>query len=104
LARGADTLILGCTHYPFLASLNRDVVGNDIVLVDTGAAVARQLQRRVLNERPLRVEFNDAARNSSGTKTGAQFFTSDEPFQASRIISALWGERVNVELLPQEYL
>jgi glutamate racemase len=104
LARGADTLILGCTHYPFLASLIRDVVGNDIVLVDTGAAVARQLQRRVLNERPLRVEFNDAARNSSGTKTGAQFFTSDEPFQASRIISALWGERVNVELLPQEYL
>src|SRR5574340_1219720 len=49
LARGADTLILGCTHYPFLAPLIRDVVGTDIALIDTGAAVARHLQRRIRN-------------------------------------------------------
>ncbi|PIV92140.1 MAG: glutamate racemase, partial [Gallionellales bacterium CG17_big_fil_post_rev_8_21_14_2_50_54_146] len=42
LERGADTLILGCTHYPFLSPLIRAVVGDNIALIDTGAAVARQ--------------------------------------------------------------
>jgi glutamate racemase len=50
LARGADTLILGCTHYPFLVPLIREVVGEKITLVDTGAAVARELKRRVESE------------------------------------------------------
>ncbi len=54
IARGADTLILGCTHYPFLAPLIREMVGDGIALVDTGAAVARQLQRRIEAELPER--------------------------------------------------
>ena len=39
---GADTLVLGCTHYPFLRESIQSVVGHDIQLIDTGAAVARQ--------------------------------------------------------------
>jgi glutamate racemase len=42
LAQGADTLVLGCTHYPFLRPLIADVVGPDVALIDTGGAVARQ--------------------------------------------------------------
>jgi glutamate racemase len=45
LDAGCDTLILGCTHYPFLKPLLTEMVPADVVLVDTGAAVARQLQR-----------------------------------------------------------
>lgn len=45
LAQGADVLVLGCTHYPFLRPLIQDVAGAEVVLVDTGAAVARQVQR-----------------------------------------------------------
>src|SRR5512135_3634561 len=55
LRRGADTLILGCTHYPFLAPLIREVVGEGVALIDTGAAVARQLQRRIKAELPPRI-------------------------------------------------
>lgn len=44
LAAGADTLVLGCTHYPFLRESIQRVVGNDITLIDTGAAVAKQTQ------------------------------------------------------------
>jgi glutamate racemase len=44
---GADTLVLGCTHYPFLADTIRDLVGDRLTLIDTGVAVARQLQRRL---------------------------------------------------------
>jgi len=54
LEKGADTLILGCTHYPFLAPLIRDVVGEGVTLVDTGAAVARHLKSRLLTELPER--------------------------------------------------
>lgn len=94
LARGADTLILGCTHYPFLAPLIRTVVGEHITLIDTGAAVARQLQRRMQTELPARLP-------GDGT---AQFFTSGDAAQAARIMSVLWGEEVQVQRLPQECL
>jgi glutamate racemase len=38
-------LILGCTHYPFLRPLLAEMVPADVAIIDTGAAVARQLQR-----------------------------------------------------------
>jgi glutamate racemase len=49
MERGADTLVLGCTHYPFVRSGIEAILarGGDkgIVLIDTGDAVARQLAR-----------------------------------------------------------
>ncbi len=43
LAAGADTLILGCTHYPFLKPALRRALPAEIQLVDTGPAVARRV-------------------------------------------------------------
>jgi glutamate racemase len=94
LAASADTIILGCTHYPFLAPLIREVVGTNITLVDTGEAVARQLQRRVQTELP--------ARNAGSVS--AEFWSSGDTMQASRIMSALWGDKVAVQSLPAEFL
>ncbi|QYF95894.1 glutamate racemase [Massilia sp. PAMC28688] len=49
LDQGADTVVLGCTHYPFVQALIADIAAQagkpDTVLVDTGQAVARQLAR-----------------------------------------------------------
>ena len=42
LEANADTLVLGCTHYPFLRTSIQNVVGNHIKLIDTGAAVANR--------------------------------------------------------------
>lgn len=52
LAQHADTLVLGCTHYPFVEQLIRDVAGPEVKIVDTGEPVARQLQR-LLEQREL---------------------------------------------------
>jgi glutamate racemase len=93
LARGADTLVLGCTHYLFLAPLITEVVGSAVALVDTGEAVARQLQRRIKAE---------LAAHPSGDAY-ARFFTSGETAQASRIMSALWGATVEAERLPPTF-
>ena len=40
-----DTLVLGCTHYPFAADVFRELLGPDIQLVETGQPVARQTRR-----------------------------------------------------------
>jgi glutamate racemase len=53
LDAGADTLVLGCTHYPFLDAAIRDIVGDRMTLIDTGVAIARQLER-VLDQNGLR--------------------------------------------------
>ena len=42
LEAGADTLVLGCTHYPFLRKAIQDTVGEKIQLIDTGSAVAKR--------------------------------------------------------------
>jgi glutamate racemase len=43
-----DTVVLGCTHYPFAADVLAQLLGPDVALVDTGVAVARRT-RDVLN-------------------------------------------------------
>lgn len=94
LARGADTLILGCTHYPFLSPLIREMAGEQIALVDTGAAVARELKRRM--------DAELAPRAIGGA--GEVFYTSGDAGQASRIMSVLWGAEIEARRLPDAYL
>jgi glutamate racemase len=50
LSAGADTVVLGCTHYPFLSSQIQQIAGPDVALIDAAPAVARQAAR-VLAER-----------------------------------------------------
>ncbi len=57
LDQGADTLVLGCTHYPFVQEAIQDITsraGHPVTLVDTGAAVARQLKRLLAADALLR--------------------------------------------------
>ena len=45
LSEGADTIVLGCTHYPFLVPSIRHIVGEDVRIVEPGLAMARQTAR-----------------------------------------------------------
>ncbi|WP_085584721.1 MULTISPECIES: glutamate racemase [unclassified Pseudomonas] len=81
LAAGCDTIILGCTHYPFLKPMLATLLPADISLIDTGAAVARQLQR-LLAERGALAE---------GPSRPARFWTSGDP-QAFRTVLPLLGQ------------
>ncbi|GJH31109.1 glutamate racemase [Paraburkholderia hospita] len=58
LDAGADTLVLGCTHYPFLDAAIRDIAGDRLTLIDTSVAIARQLER-VLDQQGLRSPARD---------------------------------------------
>lgn len=47
LQAGADVLVLGCTHFPFLEPVLREFAGAGVTIVDPAPAVARQLRRRL---------------------------------------------------------
>jgi glutamate racemase len=44
LTKGADTIVLGCTHYPFVEPLIRQIAGPAVSIINPAPAVARQLQ------------------------------------------------------------
>lgn len=54
-----DTLVLGCTHYPFLQTTIRRIVGDKVKIVDTSKPVARQLQR-ILKEHKIENLYESA--------------------------------------------
>ena len=60
LASGIDTVVLGCTHYPFVIPLIEQIVGPGVRVIDPAPAVARQAAR-LLDERGLRHPENHAS-------------------------------------------
>jgi glutamate racemase len=78
--RGIDQLVLGCTHYPFLAPLIKRIMGPEVALIDPAPAVARQVGR-VLDERALRAPEDHAARH--------HFYTSASATRLQRMASRL---------------
>jgi glutamate racemase len=76
LHAGADAIVLGCTHYPFVIPLINDVIaqtsepGRQIHIIDTGLAVAQQLKRRLIKT-DLLTHSSDAADVTAWT-TGSQ--------------------------------
>lgn len=88
LAEGADTIVLGCTHYPFVRAAIKEVVGEEVTLIDTGAAVAKQLKR----------QLEEADLQTNQTSLGeVRFFTNSPSEQAKQVIEMLWGRRAQVE-------
>lgn len=91
LDAGADTIVLGSTHYVFLKPVISQLAGPGVTLIETGAAVARRLAN-VLDERHL------AAKRREGEE---RFWTSGDPAASARVMSALLARPVEVEKLPE---
>lgn len=91
LEQKADTIVLGCTHYPFLASLIQEIAGPAVVIIDPAAAIARELRRRLASANLLSIE------SRAGTE---RFWTSAAPDTAQTIISQLWQADIDVRSLP----
>ena len=91
LEQGADILVLGCTHYPFLRDTIQHVAGEGVTLLDPAEAVARELARRLADNGSLTTQ---AAPGS------VQFFTSGDVAQAQAVMSHLWDAPLTVQALP----
>lgn len=89
LAEGIDTVVLGCTHYPFVIPLIQEITGAEVRVIDPAPAVARQTQR-VLDQRGWLTP--------SGRAGKVRFFTSGEVERLRMQVQRLLGEReVTVE-------
>lgn len=90
--RGIDKLVLGCTHYSFLRDAISRILGPSVDILDTPAAVARELERQ-LQKRQLKSVRNE-------TFSPIRYLTSGEdPKQVSAVMCALLKEEIHVERL-----
>jgi glutamate racemase len=84
LDKGIDTVVLGCTHYPFVIPLIQEIVGPAVRVIDPAPAVARQTGR-------LLASFSLA---NPGSGSGELcFFTSGDPNELAGLLPRLLGER-----------
>lgn len=100
LAQGADTLVLGCTHYPFVAPLIQRLAGASVHIIDAGLPVARELARQLRAQGLSNQEF--VAVDSQ--KAHLSFWSSLSPLDAAKMISHIWGGQQTVCQLPEHLL
>ncbi len=83
LEENIDTVVLGCTHYPFVIPLIQQIVGGNVRVIDPAPAVARQAGR-LLEAKGMRQQ--------SGSKGEVRFYTSGDPDALKSMLPILWGE------------
>lgn len=80
---GADTIVLGCTHFPFLKADIKKRLGPKVKIVDSGQAIAK------------RVKYLLTKKGELAQKKGQDlFFTTGDPKEFSRVASVLLGTNI----------
>ena len=87
LEKNIDTVVLGCTHYPFVIPLIERIVGEKVRVIDPAPSVAKQANRLL-----------EAAgmRNQSQEQATVRFFTSGEPSAMKSMLPVLLRESGDV--------
>src|SRR5215216_3733808 len=88
LVQKIDTVVLGCTHYPFVIPFIQQIVGDNVRVIDPAPAVARQTGR-LLEARGMRMP--------SSSKGEVKFYTSGDPAALTLLLPVLLGENGEIE-------
>jgi glutamate racemase len=88
LEKNIDTVVLGCTHYPFVIPLIEEIAGKHVRVIDPAPAVAKQVHRLL---------EADGALNQNGAEGTLRFITSGEVDSVQRLLSTLLGIDSTVE-------
>ncbi len=83
---GIDTLVLGCTHYPFLTESIRSIVGNEVLIYEPSQAVAKHLKDRLGDQ--------IASRKTAGNEV---FYVSGLNEQRKSVAMRLWEHATRFE-------
>lgn len=86
--RGVDTVVMGCTHYPFIIPLVRQIVGPRVDVIDPAPAVARQAGR-LLDASGLRATCEQAGQ--------VRFYTTGDPGHFREMLPRLLGDAHDVQ-------
>lgn len=90
IEKGIDTVVLGCTHYPFVISLIKDIVGEGIHVIDPAPAIARQVEKLLIA---------GLMRNVDEKAVSMEFFTTGDPVEFKKKLPALIFETGDVSKL-----
>ena len=90
VALGCDTLVLGCTHYPFLAPAIQ-IAAPNATIIDTAPAIARELARRI-------------AAQPSITPGALRLATSGDTQRAAQVVAAMLGASMAFEAVPDVFV
>lgn len=77
-----DTLILGCTHFPVLSSIIRNILGDSVTLINMGEATAKAIEKMLENTDCL----NDGAKTAQ-----YKFYASDKTKSFEKTVKVLLG-------------
>jgi len=88
LEKGADNIVLGCTHYAFLAPLIEKLIQGRASIINTNEAVAKEVSRRLQNARLL---------EGQSRQPHTQFFSSASSDKLKQAVSYYWGKEVEVQ-------
>ena len=88
LEKNIDTVVLGCTHYPFVIPLIQQIVGDNVRVIDPAPSVARQANR-LLEASGMLNHADKAAR--------VEFFTSADSISMKSLLPLLLGTNGNVQ-------
>jgi glutamate racemase len=103
LDQDADTIVLGCTHYPFLTPLLMQITGPKVSLIDPAPAVARELARRLkTNGQTISRQIEDSAANQNSALGGETFYSSAANAALKIVIERLLNRTVELKALTTE--
>jgi glutamate racemase len=88
LEKNIDTVVLGCTHYPYVIPMIQQIVGENVRVIDPAPAIAKQAGR-LLEAR--------AMRNQSQLRGDVKFYTSGNPEVLKSLLLVLLEESSKVE-------
>jgi glutamate racemase len=93
LQQKIDTIVLGCTHYPFVIPVIQSIVGPQVKVIDPAPAVARQVRRLLAAHDNLACEDpRQAAHNAA-----IQLYTTGEIEKLQPLLPRLLGESLSVQ-------
>lgn len=90
LVKGIDTVVLGCTHFPFVIPAIEKIVGPEVRVIDPSLAVARQVER-LLDDNGLRNPYMQAGHE--------RFLTTGDPNALENLLPRLIGRSAEVNKL-----
>ncbi len=99
LEQGIDTVVLGCTHYPFVIPLIQQIVGPEVRVIDPAPAVARQVQRLLVASNLLDLDSPSREDVPGKPRNLLHFITTGDPVRMEAILPGLIGEKAPVESL-----
>lgn len=100
LAAGIDVLVLGCTHFPAMRDAFVRVVGPEVAMIDSGAAIARQT-RRILADRGWLNGEGNATSDPRALTSDDSLWCSGDVDQFARVAEAILGMSVDVHGAPE---